>query len=389
VNQISTKRLTGRDVFDEALQRYMDIYAAGHTVVVQFSAGKDSGICLELAIMAARATGRLPVNVSMRDEEVMLPGTYEYAERVAARPEVDFKWWVANQPITNVFNRPKPYWWVFDPELDPEEWMRQPPAIATKLDTLDITRIVSRDHYPTPADKEVIAVTGIRAQESMMRFYSVYSAKGALTKPNAVGTRTFRPIYDWRDSDVWRAVHVNKWDYNDAYNVMMRFNVPVDKMRIAPPTLNTASVFLLEMARKAWPRWFDRLERRLPGVKMISQFGARAVLPYRRTGEDWKDTFHRECITDAPAEWIAERATTVRDAMLHIHQGHSSQDIPNRVPCRTCVGSMGSWRNMAYALYNGDPFALRTKGIGGLQAMEPEFFRAGAGTWGGFAPTWS
>jgi predicted phosphoadenosine phosphosulfate sulfurtransferase len=352
-----------------------------------FSAGKDSGVCLELAIIAARATGRLPVIVSMRDEEVMLPGTYEYAERVAARPEVDFYWWVANQPIINVFNRANPYWWVFDPLLEPEQWVRQPPAIARKTDVLDITRLVSRETFPTPKDKQVIAVTGIRAQESAMRFYSVFSAKGALTLTNEVGTRTFRPIYDWRDSDVWRAVHVNKWDYNDAYNAMMRFDVPVNKMRIAPPTLNTASVFLLEMARKAWPRWFDRLEARLPGVKTIAQFGAKAVLPYRRTGEDWKDTYARECINEAPAKWIADRATIFRDTMLHIHHGHSSQDIPDIHPCRTCFSTMGSWKAMTHAMYNGDPFALRAS-RGGIKAMDPEFFRKGSGTWGGFAPTW-
>ena len=87
---ISIRARTGRDVFDEAYERLRELYADGHTVVVAFSAGKDSGVCLELAIMAARDTGRLPVHVSMRDEEIMLPGTFEYAERTAVRPEVDF-----------------------------------------------------------------------------------------------------------------------------------------------------------------------------------------------------------------------------------------------------------------------------------------------------------
>jgi len=386
---IKARARTGHDVFEEALQRLTELYAGGHTVVVAFSAGKDSGVCLELAIMAARATGRLPVHVSMRDEEVMLPGTFEYAERVAQRPEVAFRWVVANQPIVNVFNRRQPYWWVFDPELQPEQWVRQPPAIATRIDALDITRIISREVYPTPEGKDLYAVIGIRASESQNRRYSVFSAGGHLTKPNAMGTRNCRPIYDWQDSDVWRAVRDNKWDYNHAYDTMIRFNVPLSKMRIAPPTLNGASVFLLEMARKAWPRWFDKVEDRLPGVKTISQFGARAVMPHRRSGETWQDCFMRECINEAPAPWIAERSSAVLHAILGIHGHHSTTPLPDVRPCYMCVGNMGAWRSLAMTLYNGDPFALKTNGIGGNKPIEPEFFRTGAGSWGGQSPTWS
>jgi predicted phosphoadenosine phosphosulfate sulfurtransferase len=380
---------TGLNVFDEALRRLTELYADGHTVVIAFSAGKDSGVCVELAIMAARATGRLPVHVSMRDEEVMLPGTFEYAERVAARPEVDFAWCVANQPIVNVFNRRHPYWWVFDPRLDPEQWVRKPPAIAKHIQALDIGRIISREVYPTPPDKDLYAVIGIRASESMNRRYSVFSAGGHLTKPNQIGTRNCRPIYDWQDSDVWRAVRENHWDYNSAYDTMMRFDIPTKLMRIAPPTLNSISVYLLQMARKAWPRWFDRVETRLPGVKTISQFGTRAVMPHRRTGETWRACFQRECIDEAPAPWIAERSRAVSGAILSMHEHHSTEPLPESRPCYTCHGNLGCWRALTVALYNGDPFALKTNKIGGNAPLEPEFFRQGAGTWGGFAPTWA
>ena len=83
---------TGRDVFDEAVDRMTSLYSEGHRVVVSFSGGKDSTICLELARIAAAATGRRPVEVVMRDEEIMLPGTFEYCERVAEMPDVDFNW---------------------------------------------------------------------------------------------------------------------------------------------------------------------------------------------------------------------------------------------------------------------------------------------------------
>jgi predicted phosphoadenosine phosphosulfate sulfurtransferase len=254
---------------------------------------------------------------------------------------------------------------------------------------MDITRIISKQVYPTPEGKDLFSVMGIRASESQNRRYSVFSAGGHMTKRNVIGTRNCRPIYDWQDADVWRAVRDQKWDYNTAYNAMVRFDVPMKFMRIAPPTLNSASVYLLTMARKAWPRWFDRVETRLPGAKTISQFGMKSVLPHRRLGETWRDTFMRECIAEAPAAWLAERAAKVSEAIVHTHAHHATTDLPESRPCYMCSGNLGCWRSLTLALYNGDPFALKTFGIGGNRAMEPDFFRAGSGTWGGFAPTWT
>ena len=111
-------------VFTESVERIAALYREGHRVVVSFSAGKDSGVVLEVAVIAAKQEGCLPVEAVIRDEEIMFPGTFEYAERVHARKDVNLHWLVANQPIINVFNRECPYWWVFDPLLKPEEWVR-------------------------------------------------------------------------------------------------------------------------------------------------------------------------------------------------------------------------------------------------------------------------
>src|SRR5690348_104758 len=97
------QRTLSQNVLEATLERLCDLYEQGHRVVFSFSGGKDSGVCVELGIQAARRTGRLPIEVIMRDEEILFPGTFEYAERLANRPEVQFHWVVAHQPIINVF----------------------------------------------------------------------------------------------------------------------------------------------------------------------------------------------------------------------------------------------------------------------------------------------
>lgn len=386
----SGRAYLGQSVFDVAYQRVEEMYAAGHTVVVSFSGGKDSGICLELAVMAATATGRLPVHVIMRDEEIMFPGTFEYAERVAARPEIDFHWVYACQPIVNVFDRHQPYWWVFDPELDPSEWVRQPPPFAKFIEQKSITELVTPERFPVPDGKWLIDVTGLRVQESVRRTFSIASAKGALTKPQRpYGVRKLRPIYDWTDGDVWLAVQRFGWDYNSAYDVMARMGTPRNRLRIAPPTMTAHSVEQLRMGSQAWPRWWERVCDRVNGMHTAAQFGRRACQPVRRLGETWEDCFQRVCVDEAP-QWIAERAVKVRAAYIQNHLAHSTAPFPESQPCSHCSAgkSLASWRKLVEVMYNGDPFhSVLTNGFAGLYPPEPEFFRPGSGTWGG-KPSW-
>lgn len=384
----SKRKKLGANVFEMAVERMITLYEEGHEIVVSFSAGKDSGICLEVCILAASATGRLPVKVVMRDEEIMFPGTFEYAERVAARPEVDFYWLVANQPIINIFNREQPYFWTFDPILEPHEWVREPPDIATYIEEKHIGAMVTPDRFPVEDGKWLMSVIGLRVQESTRRALGLHSMGNFYTKPHRPhGVRNVWPIYDWKDGDVWKAIQDNGWDYNKAYDSMSKLGVPRHHLRIAPPTMNAASIEHLGVAAQAWPWWFDKVCERLPGVRTAAMFGKRSVTPTRRMGETWEEAFHRICIDDAP-DWIADRARRARDRLLGAHGKHSTQPFPEVKGCKHCSGgtSIASWKKLTYALWNGDPFSMKTDSLG-LPYVEPEFFRAGAGTWGG-KPNW-
>lgn len=380
---MAIKRLT-TDVFTQAVERLAEMYANGHRLVVSFSTGKDSTVILEMAIIAATLTDRLPVDVVLRDEEIMLPGSYEYAERLAARPEVNLKWLVAGQPIINAFNRREPYWWVFDDRLDPSEWVRQPPPFAEWIPDKNIAAMNTPHRFPPAEGKELFSIIGLRVQESQYRLYGLHSSGGYLTKPTKpYGVRLCRPIYDWTDGDVWKAILENGWDYNRAYDHMARWNIPRFKMRIGPPTMSSYAAEEFRLYAAIWPDWYDRVARRLPGVEQVARYGRKAIVPERRLGESWEDTFQRECIDSAP-EWIAERSEEVRTKMLKMHRRHSTVPFPDVVPCKSCLGNVGSWRKLTMNMYNGDPFALK---VTLLKYMEPEFFRPGAGTWGG-TPSW-
>jgi predicted phosphoadenosine phosphosulfate sulfurtransferase len=375
---MSGRQPLGLNVFEAALARLSEHYEAGHRLVVNVSGGKDSAVMLELAILAATAAGRLPVEAATRDEEIMFPGTYEYLERAHERPEVELSWFVAHQPIINAFDREQPYWWVMDPLLDPDEWVRRPPPYAIEIPEQHIEAIVTPERYPPAPGKRLFSVQGLRTQESKGRLRGLHMMQGYITLPKR-GVYDMWPIYDWQDGDVWLAIDKHGWDYNPAYDVMTRYGFKGRGLRIGPPTMNAGGAELLQkVGSRAWPEWWDRVCRRLPTVRTYAQYGSRSVAAERRLGETWKACFHRTCIEDAPA-WIAERSVRQRDLILSTHSAHaSSEDLPEVTGCWVCGQEQASWRNLARIMYLGDPFSVKATH---LPQVEPEYFRAGAGKW--------
>jgi len=386
------KAYSSTNVYDAAFSRAVNMFKEGHRIVVAFSGGKDSTAVFELMYAAAVYVGILPLEVWMRDEEIMYPGTYEYAERIANRKGVKFHWLIAGEPEVNVFNRENPYWWVFDDRLDPDQWMRKPPEFAKRTKELSIYNVVNPTSFPPPPGKLLCVTMGVRASESRKRNMMIHRSGGAVSGMTSSKAKTweadgrnrekeihFRPIYDWTTKDVWFAIKEKGWDYNKAYDAFTLYGVKREQQRIAPVTVK--GVPLLKVAYGAWPEWFQRLNVRLPGVILGAKYGKKAVMPIRRHYETWQECYQRTCIDEAPA-WIAERAEVYREWMIKRHAAHSTDPIMDIAACPTCAGGKASWKAMAENMYNGDPFMLQTD-CTAFGYVEPEFFRKGMGVWGG------
>ena len=92
--KIYAKSEVDLDVWTLTLQRIREVYSMFDKVVVSFSGGKDSTVCLNATLHVARELGRLPVRAIFWDEEAIHPPTIEYVRRVYNNPEVHLDWYL-------------------------------------------------------------------------------------------------------------------------------------------------------------------------------------------------------------------------------------------------------------------------------------------------------
>ena len=289
-NSISQRvmRPLNTDVLTAALDRIRHVYNTYDVVVVSYSGGKDSTCILEMALGVARELGKLPVDVMFFDEEVLLPETEEMVMKTRARPEVDLKWVCGQVGYWDASSNEEPHWTTWDPAKR-DVWVREPPPFAIDMGEMK---------YPAPGDAitrlwgpeygKVAELLGLRCYESRPRMYGLISSGSYIAKGPAPHVDKVRPIYDWRDRDVWLAIHRFGWDVNAAYARMYRLRHNPKELRIAVPTSIEAMNHWADW-QILHPQWWGKVRRRFSNIHSLAMFNYDLHRPVRKEGETWQD----------------------------------------------------------------------------------------------------
>lgn len=207
------KRYIDADVLTEARARIRHIYDVFDAVAVMFSGGKDSLTCLHLVKEFHDENGLGPVNVVFRDEELIPQSVIDFVDLYRRQPWVNMLYYC--YPLASkkyVLGRTFQY-----VQWDPgRRHCRPMPEWALKLETGD-TRVF--DQYSMDAEVaknfkgKVCFVTGIRADESIVRFRSAVNKlnENYITKPMRVhasdkvppNVMLAKPIFDWTENDIF------------------------------------------------------------------------------------------------------------------------------------------------------------------------------------------
>jgi len=231
------KEYIGRNVVDEAKDRFRRYYEEFDFVSVSFSGGKDSLACMYLAHDVAVEEGYTDkVHTLFLDEEVIHADVLDFVATFKDLPWVDLHWWctpLRSHKMTLGVISDYVQW---DPERDPSEggvgWVRpKPPWAYTREDLIDqiaawqeVTKQPVDPHNAVlsqyaASEVESMAhkgrymqVCGMRTTESLLR-YAMISSSGLKPSECHIGMPTLgrvylgKPIYDWTENDVFKYLH--------------------------------------------------------------------------------------------------------------------------------------------------------------------------------------
>jgi len=267
-------------VYDATIRRLHWIYDEFPNVVVSVSGGKDSTVIFEMTLAVARERGRLPLNVMWIDQEAEWESTVEQNRYVMYHPDVKPYWMQIPMKLFNATSGGDNWLNCWRSE-DEAKWIHPQDPISIKENRYGsdrFSRLFNNIIGVEFAAQKTANIGGVRAEESPSRLVSLtYRPKykwvtWGKTFDQKLEHYTFYPIYDWSYTDVWKAIHQHEWRYNEVYDTMYRFGIPIPSMRVSNVHHETA-VKQLFFLQEFEPHTYSRLCDRLDGIDMAGKLG--------------------------------------------------------------------------------------------------------------------
>tara|TARA_B110000908_G_C10266279_1_gene464285 strand:+ start:2122 stop:3288 length:1167 start_codon:yes stop_codon:yes gene_type:complete len=262
------------NVFTEANKRINRLFDDFENVVVGFSGGKDSTVCLNLTMKIAEERGRLPLKVVWVDQEAEWQGTADYCESIFADERVEPMWFQMPMKWYNNLSSTEKYINIWEAN---KKHIRERSEISIKENVYldfgfqELFEKIFKVHFPNQTS---CYISGVRTEESPKRMMSLTSAitykdiTWGKRLNEKLGHYTFYPIYDWSYSDVWKYIFDNKIKYNKIYDALFTQGVSIMNMRISNLHHETAIQNLL-LIQEIEPLTWVKVAERIDGTNAV------------------------------------------------------------------------------------------------------------------------
>lgn len=350
------KKHTDTNVYDAAVERFDFLFRTYDKVVVSFSGGKDSTVCLNLALEAARRAGKLPLEAIFFDEEAIHPPTIDYVERVRQHPDIKLHWICVPVKHRNACSRKEPWWYPWNP-AEKEKWIRPlPEGAITDLPgfKFGMTMPECAHFLYGPKDGMVAMVRGIRADESLRRYRSVSFKEADNWIMRAIDGNIVpcSPIYDWNSQDVWVAPAKHGWDYNITYDIFDKVGVPLNLQRVCPP-YGEEPLRGLHLYAECFPELWHAMIGRVHGAATAARYANTELYSYSvqepPKGMTWREYLDQVLELNEPEE--RKQIITTINELIRRHNKRSKREIHDSEPCPI---SGVSWKFLCFLAIRGD-----------------------------------
>lgn len=305
------KIYNSKNVYDATQERIEYLFKNFEQVMISFSGGKDSSVCLHMCYDYAKEHGLLDkLAMYHLDYEAQYQMTTDYVTETFDNFPGIRKFWlclpVGAQCACNMHGK-----WIPWDKTKREIWVRDypdSPYLITEDNCPFSFEIGQKDYdvqdlfckwYSNQYGKTAVVI-GIRADESYDRYKIVTS-----TADNLVGHRykghkwtvgsdnlyKVYPIYDWTVEDVWVYNAKFQKSYNKLYDLFYQAGLSVHQMRVASP-FNDCAMDVLKLYKVIDPKNWGRMIGRTEGVNFAGLYGGTTAMGWRNIklppGHTWK-----------------------------------------------------------------------------------------------------
>lgn len=290
------KYYSNESVWDAAIRRINWLFDEFENVVIGYSGGKDSTVCLQLTLMVAEQRGRLPVPVVFLDQEAEWGCVIDHIREVMSDPRVRPIWLQIPLRLFNATSTEEEWLHCWE---EGKEWIRpkEPNSIhVNDFGTETFAELLNGWALREFDGQKCVTIAGVRAEESPARMkglttYETYRGETWGKKIDAAkGHVVMYPLYDWSYTDIWKAIHDNRWPYCKLYDYMYQHGVPVAQMRVSNVHHESAVRSLFYLQEIEGDTW-NRIVARLSGINTVGQMKEQFMRPKKLPPgfKDWRE----------------------------------------------------------------------------------------------------
>ena len=293
------------NVVTAARKRIVNAFSNGVPVHLSLSGGKDS-ISLAHLVTTLIEEGRIDpdlLTVQFIDEEAMHDSVIEEAKRwrrIFMNLGVQFDWYCIEVRHFNCFNAlEQDESFICWDSTCPDRWVRPMPSFAITDHPLLKRRVDTYQSFLRRISQNAIKMTGVRVAESVQRLHAF---NNTFDSPEG---QLFLPIYDWRDTDVWRYIRDNELDFPETYINLYAAGESRRRMRLSQFFSVDTARCLVKLAEYD-DNLMDRVLRREPNAYLASLY--------------WDTEIFRSAIQTTRNPEVARSGTTRTEVLALIRE---------------------------------------------------------------------
>lgn len=265
------KRTIGMNVLEAARMRIKNIFSNGCKVYLSVSGGKDSIVMSDLVynLCVSGEVDKSLLEVQFVDEEVIYDEVVRICElwrKKFMMIGVKYTWFCVEHRNNNAFNalENNENFIPWD-RFERANWARPMPSFAVESNRFLRPRVENYQDFLQRMNADGIAIIGVRAAESLNRlqYLATIGSQGGIS-----GKGTMYPIYDWKDSDVWKYIKDNNVDFPDVYLKMYEAGIPKARLRVCNFMAIDSCASLTAMA-EVYPDLWEKVLRREPNAYLV------------------------------------------------------------------------------------------------------------------------